>query len=232
MSRILIMSVGLVALSFGNANAGSVTPPVIEVPVVSAAITDWSGAYIGAFGGFASGNYLQLDEVAGREGVDVAVDGGIFGVKGGYNFQSGNIVYGVEADYGNGPAGVTPQNTYGPNYYCGSGDCSIDIISLATVRLRVGYVSGNWLVFGTAGLATAEVEGGIENSSFFDGGTATGWAAGVGGEYRINSNMSVSADALFVDLGSIPFGTESLDGNPFVGQGNFTEARLGVNWSF
>jgi outer membrane immunogenic protein len=91
-------------------------------------VYDWSGAYIGAFAGAASGhstnttvvgcpdggylcapniqedNGLWVEEVGSGSGSGSAFSGGGFA---GYNWQNGAIVYGIEADIGAMPLSVT-----------------------------------------------------------------------------------------------------------------------------
>jgi outer membrane immunogenic protein len=81
---------------------------------------------------------------------------------------------------------------------------------LATVRGRVGYTAGNWLLYGTGGLALADLRTSdalgvpnvrdpvfISNSS-----TATklGWTAGGGVEVALSRAWSTKVEYLYVDV--------------------------------
>src|SRR5580700_6824692 len=61
---------------------------------------DWSGFYVGAFGGGGFGNH-NLNNALGPAGfanftVNYTSTGAVAGGELGYNYQSGNIVFGVE----------------------------------------------------------------------------------------------------------------------------------------
>jgi outer membrane immunogenic protein len=85
-----------------------------------------------------------------------------------------------------------------------------------TVRGRLGILPSNgWLLYVTGGFAYGDV--GVESSLFVQGGNcarascgsglarsvSTGWAAGAGFEYALTSKLSLKAEYLRVDLGSL-----------------------------
>jgi outer membrane immunogenic protein len=83
---------------------------------------------------------------------------------------------------------------------------------LWTLRPRIGYVSGPWMVYLTGGLAVSKIKYRVSFSdtrippdsvsqSFGD--TKTGWTAGVGGAMALNPQWSVKAEYLYTDLGNI-----------------------------
>lgn len=227
-------AIGVLAIlaSAGSALAGNIIEPVIEAPILAPpppAIHDWSGAFAGVFAGAARGTYT-LASPSG-DGPDVDVDGGIYGIQGGYNFQNNRMVYGIVADVSNGPEGITPQGTVGPFWSCNTGDCNADIETLVTVRGRVGFTSGSALFYATAGVAHAKVSGGIFNSAQQGSGSATGWAASLGAEIAVSPRGSINAEIMHVDVGDIPFGT-GLGTEDFYGVGNFNTARIGFNFHF
>ena len=188
----------------------------------------WSGGYFGIHGGISGGNYMLFS--TDGDGVGIDVDGVVVGGTVGYNFQKDRIVYGVEADISTGPAGITPQGSSGPYWVCFTGDCNADIKRFGTVRGRIGFAQKNMLIYGTAGLAWGDVEGGIFNSVQQGGGTAYGWAAGLGAEYALNQSWSAKIEYMHVDLGDIPFG---IDGSTvLLGRGDFQVLRLGLNTKF
>ena len=68
--------------------------------------------------------------------------------------------------------------------------------------------TGDALIYATGGLAVANVEVSIDNLGFdgdnySDSDTLTGWTAGAGVEYRLTENVSVGAEYLYVDLGTV-----------------------------
>ena len=127
----------------------------------------------------------------------------------GYNWQSNNFVYGVEADISGSSAKVTLQPF-------GAGPVNETDTSrlhwLATFRARAGVTvgSGNTLLFATGGLALGGVENlrmfppaaGVTPAEIGEGkATRVGWVAGGGIEHMLSRNWIVRAEALYVDLG-------------------------------
>lgn len=184
--------------------------PVKARPVVVAA-PSWAGLYLGASLGavWHKLEYQDLTPLLLGRTADGTKAGIIGGGHIGYNLQSGNFVYGVEADISGASAKVTlrPYGAGPANEF----DTS-RLHWLATFRARLGVTvgSGNTLIFGTGGLALAGVEnlrtfppgGGIIPAEVGEGKkTRTGWVAGGGIEYMLNRNWIVRAEALYVDLG-------------------------------
>ena len=137
----------------------------------------WQGVYVG----------LHL----GR-GEASSADGLVAGAQIGYNWQSGPIVFGLEADI----SYADISESFGPF------EASIDL--LATARGRLGYlITPNILVYGTAGFGIASASGSVNipglRLSVDD--TETDFVYGVGVEGKFASNMSARIEYLaFHDL--------------------------------
>lgn len=144
---------------------------------------DWSGFYLGAQGGYSWNQATVLSE-------DRNLDGGSFGVHAGYNFQTGNIVYGIENDF---------------NYNFGdSDDASIEWD--ASGRGRVGYAWDRTLFFTTAGIAAAGGKVEIPEVGKKDD-ILIGWTAGGGIEHAFTDNILVRGEYRYSDFGSKDFGS-------------------------
>ena len=144
----------------------------------------------------------------------------------GYNWQRGALVLGVEADgswrklvdYSFGVFGANPTL----NSPMGSiaGDAAYFKTkqgALGTLRGRVGYAPGNWLLYVTGGLAVGHVEhtftevlnpgttcvapAGNTCQTVSDSGTKVGWTVGAGFEVAFGQHWSFGAEYLYVDLG-------------------------------
>ena len=148
----------------------------------------WQGAYAGVHVGVSDG------------------DGVVGGGQIGYNWQSGRIVYGVEAD-------IAASSISDSVSFCSPlepGLCSHARSSLdwlATVRGRVGYLfNPNILAYATAGVAIASWSADIGVSlpdgsgigTRFDG-TDTDFVIGLGIEGRISEAMSARIEFLSSD---------------------------------
>ncbi len=144
---------------------------------------DWSGFYLGAQGGYSWNKTTVL-------GADQDVDSGLAGLHAGYNFQSGNIVYGIENDF---------------NYnFDDKNDARLEWD--ASGRARVGYALDRTLVFATVGATAAggkvEVPGTGKKDDIL-----IGWTAGGGVEYAITDNILMRGEYRYSDFGKKDFGS-------------------------
>lgn len=153
--------------------------------------------------------------------------GADWGIRGGYDWQSGNWVYGVLGEYSMNDArdAVTAFSTT-PAYYT----MFRKVDGIAAIRGRVGYAFGaasENLVYATAGLAYARIKNDFTTSnganSFTGSGSdnVDGYQAGVGYERRLGSNFSVGVEYLFTSLEDEDFRVRAGRGNapatnPFV----------------
>jgi outer membrane immunogenic protein len=144
----------------------------------------------------------------------------------GYNWQSGAIVYGLEADW--------DWSNAKDSVVCAPGvNCEISSSWLATFRGRVGYAFDRWLPYVTAGGAY----GNVKASTIAAGGATLassssnqlGWTIGAGIEYAFMGNWSAKLEYLYVDLGSFNAAVA-----PAVNNVSFTEnvVRAGLNYKF
>lgn len=212
MKRILLATVSSLALT-GAASAADMRMPLKAPPAMAAPL--WAGAYIGLNGGVA---WHQLktntsDAATGAffDSARVRATGGTFGGQIGYNWQSQNFVYGLEAD-------LNWVGGKGSDQHIANNGLGFPVIHtarltwLATVRARGGVAFGPNLLFVTSGLAV----GGVKNEWDFgptivcpanpgcvvpNHGTRVGWTAGGGIERFITSNLTAKAEVLYVDLG-------------------------------
>ncbi|MBW6416796.1 outer membrane protein [Celeribacter sp. PS-C1] len=203
-SNALLIAAGL--LSAQTAFAGSLAPAIEDsaVEVVTPSAVDWSGFYAGATAGYLSGSSLFCQEGASEtcEGNPQDFDlpepepeGNVFGLTGGYNWQNGPLVYGVEADISKANADGSAPDSSG--YGCG-GNCQTDILAIATLRGRVGYALDKWLPYATAGVGAMQVEVGFPD---YDPATLNKDiivtpVIGLGVEYMASEKISLKLEAL------------------------------------
>jgi outer membrane immunogenic protein len=163
-----------------------------------------------------SGNATLNAGVGVPVGLDIGPGGVIGGGQVGCNYQTGQIVLGIETDIqGNGIRGNS--TIYFPSPNGGITDATTangqeQIRWFATARARVGFTPiKSLLLYGTGGLAY----GGVSSSATLvltpptDGNyagstseTKVGWTAGIGGEYAFANNWSVKLEYLYLDLGT------------------------------
>jgi outer membrane immunogenic protein len=244
---------------FGFASISSAADLPVKAPISTKApmapqAYSWTGFYAG----------LNAGGVWGRSDAVLSVDPAVFGAPAvfnaagtgrvspsgfigggqvGYNLQFNNFVVGLETDidYTNlngsrvGPTpGITNQVVQ-----------NFKSEWLATVRGRAGYAFDRLLVYGTGGLAIANVSvsetfgvipGFISSSSSNQ--TKTGWTAGGGVEWAFASSWSMKAEYLYVDLGTVSSGAATggtIAPNPLtIARYKVIEeiGRVGINYRF
>src|SRR5262249_6017412 len=137
------------------------------------------------------------------------------GLQAGFNHQTGAWVFGLEADANyfrtRARFSSTILNAFSGNSYTFTS--SLDTDWLVTVRPRIGYAFDRLLVYATGGLAVSNQRFSQNivqlNTDFTDFGsvskTTVGWTAGAGVEYALGTGVSLKAEYLYVDLGSVAF---------------------------
>lgn len=156
--------------------------PIAELPVAS-----WAGPYAGlSLGyGFSGSTDTALDGNADT-------DGFIGGAFGGYNWQSGDFVYGAEADIGYN--GVKGSN--------GTFESKAGLEG--SLRARLGYsISPDILLYGTAGGAARSLE--ITDATGSDKNTMLGWTAGVGSDIMLTDSLFGRVEYRYTDFGHDDF---------------------------
>jgi outer membrane immunogenic protein len=198
----------------------------------------WQGFYAGAHLG---GDWANVNPATNvlllNGGGSIPVSGfsnsGVFGgFQFGYNVQSGNFLYGIEADFGgmsnSGSASfLAPGRTLSVN--SGGG-------VYGDVTGRGGFILGNALIYAKGGFAffTGDVSvsdptDGINQNS----GTFTGWTIGGGIEYQLSPSWSLKAEYLYFDFDNSNFsccanyGANRLDNSLTV-----NTVKIGFNYIF
>ncbi len=172
----------------------SLAPLYKAPPAAVTQVYDWTGFYVGANGGGGWGHSFWSGQSTG-----MSLSGGQVGGTAGYNWQSGNAVFGLEGD-------LDWSNLKGSNTtaLC-PGGCTTSDTWLSTVRGRLGYAFGGVLPYVTGGLAVGDIRAA---SPGFAGASTTnaGWTVGGGLEVALPGNWSAKAEYLHVDLGHLDCG--------------------------
>ena len=160
---------------------------------------DWTGFYIGAHTGYGRGSSSAVLSDPIPMALSGNFGGVIGGVQAGYNWRSASgLVLGVEADltfpsYLPSNAQVVLATT--PNRVFFE---HVDYVG--TARARIGYASGHWLAYATAGLAyvgerfTNVPLAGTDEKHI---NVRLGWAAGAGVEYAFAPHWTVRLEYLY-----------------------------------
>lgn len=216
MRSILLRSVAIASLGF------AVSPAFAQ-----SAGFDWSGLRVGVQGGFGqlSGSATGTASIKNWGSLSATRDfdsgaQGEYGANIGYSFQALNgLVFGLDADINAADRSASSMGLIqlgscpGQWASClsvGAVDTSMNWYG--TVRGTVGQAIGNLLIYGTGGLAFADVESTISsqakllgytlyNGSQSTSGVRTGWTVGGGAAIAINPRVSVKLEYLHTDLG-------------------------------
>jgi outer membrane immunogenic protein len=197
MKKFLLGTVGLVALGMASAPASAAdlaARPYTKAPPMVQAMYDWSGFYIGINGGWAQSNDRRTDPTGLVFG-DHDVDGGTVGGQVGYRWQSGQFVFGLEAQGNWADISGSSTNLLGtPGATIRS---KMDAFGLFTGQ--VGYAWNNVLLYAKGGAAVTD-----RNYEFVNGAGATvastgydtRWSptVGAGIEYGFAPNWSFGVE--------------------------------------
>jgi outer membrane immunogenic protein len=219
----------------------------------------WTGFYVGAHVGHGWGDWsVDLSHSSGaihyndpfvpaKHDLDGG-DGWLGGLQAGYNYQTGGVVVGLEADVSwTGMDADGRFTTIAPNFTTWDINSSLDLFG--TVRGRLGFVSGPLLIYGTAGLAwgitdTSQATNWFPPAPPDVGGRTSGdtnhigFAVGGGVEWLIARNWSLKAEYMFIDLGKENYslhGTVKPNSSvpyveTFAADLEFHTVRLGLNY--
>jgi Outer membrane protein beta-barrel domain len=112
-----------------------------------------------------------------------------------------------------------------------------------TVRGRAGWASGNFLFYGTGGLAYGHVDLSSTYSALSLSTTAqtssvrAGWVAGAGIEYLLQPNLTLNLGYQYVDLGTASLASSTTLGGSSIAQtasahAAFHVVTVGFSWQF
>jgi outer membrane immunogenic protein len=120
----------------------------------------------------------------------------------GWNWQSGALVFGIEAD-------VNLANIDGTFTFLNGDEFTTDVQATGNLRARIGFAMDRALIYATGSLAIADVELGTlflagptreeDNKTYF------GYTVGGGLEYAFTDALSARVEYRYTDLGEENF---------------------------
>lgn len=250
MRKLALALLGTGALAIGAisaAAAADLKAPVGKAPV--AQVHSWTGFYLGVHAGYswADGTieHSSTDGLFGGPLGAIAVgaipgsithrmDGFIGGGQAGYNVQSGQFVYGIEADISytdlRGSSTVS-TNAFQFFYPPLTTTQSTRLEWFGTARMRVGFLaSPAWLIYATGGVAfggakastVVTIPTGCFGNALCSAGSASdtlaGWTIGGGFEHAVGPRWTIRLEYLYFDLGSLSYNVLPTE-PPFLGCG-------------
>ncbi len=174
-----------------------------QAPAPSA--SDWTGFYMGASSGNLTSTGIPCAE--GAVGYDCnpvptlpnlpqfTPEGRFQGATVGYDWQRGNLVFGVAGDVMNGSAFDTEFTSGG--FGC-STRCEMEVTRTVMLRGRIGFAPiDSLMAYATAGVAYTTATADVIGLAPPPGeGTFTNNIIGFGGEYRLNDHLSLGMEYL------------------------------------
>ncbi len=207
---------------------------------VPAKVQDWAGAYIGVHGGFVGSEFKSKGNttvpalnfvnppVSGlvnnkNKNKGKSLNGAGAGIQAGYNFQSGNIVYGVEAETTFTGGGKKKSIT----------NLTAEQSNRSALKGRLGYSFGSTLVYGTAGIAVASTRYNSPAVGAFRAAKKTvtnfGPVVGLGVEQKLTESLSLKGEVEVSGFGKkklvFPAGTTNVESSQVL-------AKVGLNYRF
>lgn len=176
------------------------TPSALAMPGT------WTGLYVGAHLGAGLGDIETTDLAT----ASIDADTFLGGVHAGYNLQMGNIVAGLEVD-------ATWASSDGEQTTQGSLDITAGGDWITGARLRLGYTTGNWLLYATGGVALGDIDVTLEDAGIDTSMSQTmvGYAVGGGVEMKLTDSWVARVEALHYGFAEEEFksslGTLGLD---------------------
>jgi outer membrane immunogenic protein len=253
-----------------------VKAPMKAAPAMVAAVS-WTGFYIGGHGGGLWSNNSWTERCSGLISTGCVAAGGLpnnaggpftanprpqsflGGVQGGFNFQTGSWVWGIEADW----SWANRQNCVAISgnpisfFAIDISDACSKVNAVGTLAGRLGFAADRALLYLKGGAAFISEDHVVLFSPSFPPGffavgspltdsprdTRAGWMLGVGGELALSANWSAKVEYNYMDFGTrtVRFTTQPFV-PPFPGAGNsihdidirerVSVVKAGINYRF
>lgn len=207
MLKLLSLTPVIVGLLSSSAIAGSFVLAEVDaahverISYTAAPVTaDWSGGFLGAIASFTSGTQAENYYANSEEFFDLTYDleGTVYSGFTGFNLQSGSFVYGLEVGYiasGLDSTGWTAAGYFGyPDIY------DLHYKNLIDLKARVGFATGNVLLFAFVGGTTAQFEYSEGGVTFPESYTATGINYGGGVDLLVSDKFLLGVEYIIRDL--------------------------------
>jgi high affinity Mn2+ porin len=196
------------------------------------ASTIWPGFYIGGHVGYASGSSSYVAQLAGGlYGQNDQLNSPYGGFQAGYNTTAvWGLMLGLEADLS-----FPDKKTSSLSPISLSSSVIGDEVELfGSLRGRLGYSFGRWLLYGTGGFAydrdsatRTDSSGNVDSANFW----RTGWVVGAGMEARLMPQWSAKLEYSYFDFG---YGRSFFpaSGTHYNSTLAFQTVQVGLNYQF
>jgi outer membrane immunogenic protein len=231
MKRVLLTTVALGALAL-RSQAMAADLPVKAAPLAPPTY-DWSGFYVGGFGGYGFGNQ-NINNSTGPAGfanftANFESHGPMAGGEIGYNWMvTRDIMFGLEGD------GAWTNIRGNDNFALGWDDAN-HLKWVGSLRVRSGFTVDRLLMFFTGGWAVGDIDHTNTNPGFgVDTFSAhrSGLTAGGGIAYAITNNLIGKIEYRYYDLGTYHRDAPTNGALPYTVANTYSTVLLGLDFKF
>ena len=231
MKRILLATAALGALAL--ATGASAADLAVKAPPLAPPVYDWSGVYIGGFGGYGFGNQ-NINNTSGPAGfadftANFETHGPLAGGEIGYNWMvTKDILFGLEGD------GAWTNIQGNDNFALGWNDAN-HLKWVGSLRVRSGFTVDRLLMFFTGGWAVGDIDHTNTNPGVgIDAFSAhrSGLTAGGGIAYAITNNLIGKIEYRYYDLGTYHRDAPTNGALPYTVANTYSTVLLGLDFKF
>jgi outer membrane immunogenic protein len=238
MKRILLTTVAFGTLSaLSPALAADLL--YAKAPSATASVYDWTGAYVGVFGGGGFGNH-NVNNLNGAVSAftdftaNYSSQGGLAGGEVGYNWQSGNYIVGVEGDLF--WSGIKGSDTSTASTFAVTGVDADNLRWGGTLRARGGFTVDRWLMFFTGGYAFGNIQ--HTNTDLTSGVVdrfnvqANGLTAGAGFAYAFTNNVIGKFEYRYYNFNGYNRPNPPNGASPYTTESTYSVVTVGLDFKF
>lgn len=222
----------------GPALAADLYVPPPAAPMMSPTpVYNWSGFYIGANVGYASADADAAFVTAPFAGIPITASpkGFLGGIQAGANFQTGNVVLGVQGALDAADINDTYADPTIGVVALGGGAAPGSTVTTKTdwtgsLLARAGYSFGAFLPYVTGGYVAAHVKTAATSGNISDDQVLNGWGLGVGLDMALDENWSAEIQYLHSELS----GPNFYSGQPYENSANpkTNAVTAAINYKF
>jgi outer membrane immunogenic protein len=220
---LLLAGLAFPAFAADVRTSAPVKTPAYKAPAYISPIHDWTGFYVGVFGGGGWGRH----DYSNPASMTYGSSGGLLGGTAGYNWQAGRIVLGIEGDAGWANISGSGAPAAGLGHHS-------ELQWLGSVRGRAGFALNDLLLYGTGGWAFGSVRNTSTNGGLVDAFTVSksGWTVGRGAEYAVSPNWSAKLEYRYTDLGDTARPAPTNGAAPYSVSNTSQAVTIGLNYKW
>jgi len=245
MKRILLSTASLGIMALMSPALAADLP--LKAPSATASVYDWTGVYVGAFGGVGYGNH-NVNNATGQAvpfadfTANYTSTGGVAGGEVGYSWQSGSLVVGVAGNLAWTGIKGSDANQFNAGAFPGVAAVDADNLRWTGALLAsVGYAVDRWLLYFDGGYAFGDIQhtntpliGPVDRFNV----TGNGLTGGAGIAYAVTNNVIAKFDYRYTSFNGYNRPGSTITGLTVNGQlpystvSTYSVVTLGLDFKF